>query len=143
MMILLQPLAILADKKCKRCGLYEEDTIKSDDVFDEWELCASDFIAPDGYYVHFKDKEFNATFLCPQCMLLEDGSDHISGSHGGVNAFWVIVIGVLISIVSILGAVASYKYWKKKKREQDHARFLKLFEDGDEIDDELGLGNPI
>ncbi|KAA8516492.1 hypothetical protein F0562_017002 [Nyssa sinensis] len=60
-----QPLTELQDKKCKRCGFYEEDSIKSDDVFDEWEFCASDFTAPDGKYTRIKDKEFNATFLCP------------------------------------------------------------------------------
>lgn len=61
----MQPLTELPDKKCQRCGLYEENTFKSDDVFDEWELCPSDFV--DGKYLHFKEKEFNATFLCPEC----------------------------------------------------------------------------
>jgi cbb3-type cytochrome oxidase subunit 3 len=42
--------------------------------------------------------------------------------------------------VFVLGVAAAYKYWQKKKREQDQARFLKLFEDGDDIEDELGLG---
>ncbi|XP_077245266.1 uncharacterized protein LOC143885137 [Tasmannia lanceolata] len=37
-----QPLTELPDSKCKRCGLYEKDSLKSDDVFDEWELCPSD-----------------------------------------------------------------------------------------------------
>ena len=31
------------------------------------------------------------------------------------------------------GLVAGYKYWQKRKREHDHARFLKIFEDGDDI----------
>jgi cbb3-type cytochrome oxidase subunit 3 len=55
----------------------------------------------------------------------------------------IILICVVISTVSILGVVAAYKYWQKKKREQDQARFLKLFEDGDDIEDELGLGTVI
>lgn len=41
-----QPLAGLPDKKCKRCGLYELDRLKSDDVFNEWRLC------PEGNFVH-------------------------------------------------------------------------------------------
>lgn len=61
----LQPLTEIIDNKCKRCGLYEMDRVKSDDVFDEWELCLDDFI--DGKSIHFKEKEFNATFICEQC----------------------------------------------------------------------------
>ncbi|RVW98788.1 hypothetical protein CK203_024030 [Vitis vinifera] len=68
-----QPLTEIAVKKCKRCGFYEKDSIKSDDVFDEWEFCLSDFIASDGKYIHFKNKEFNATFLCPECIPLQKG----------------------------------------------------------------------
>lgn len=63
----LQPLTELLDKKCKRCGFYESDTFKSDDIFDEWELCPSNFEAPIGKYIRFKE-EFNATFLCSECI---------------------------------------------------------------------------
>ncbi|XP_038697640.1 uncharacterized protein LOC119995260 isoform X2 [Tripterygium wilfordii] len=63
-----QPLTELPDKKCKRCGFYEKDTIKSDDVFEQWEFCPSDFKAPHGKYARFKEKEFNATFSCVQCV---------------------------------------------------------------------------
>lgn len=51
----------------------------------------------------------------------------------------VIMVSALVSIVSVLAVVAVYKYWQKRKREQDQARFLKLFEDGDDIEDELAL----
>ncbi|XP_034694460.1 uncharacterized protein LOC117920890 isoform X2 [Vitis riparia] len=137
-----QPLTEIAVKKCKRCGFYEQDSIKSDDVFDEWEFCLSDFIASDGKYVHFKNKEFNATFLCPECIPLQKASDHTTGSHNGgkgVHLVLVIMVSALVSIVSVLAVVAVYKYWQKRKREQDQARFLKLFEDGDDIEDELAL----
>lgn len=76
--MLFQPLTVLRDIKCKRCGLYEKDAIKADDIFDEWELCASDFTRSDGKYVHFKDKEFNATFLCPECVVLAKGESSLS-----------------------------------------------------------------
>lgn len=49
--------------------IYEKDAFRSDDEFDEWELCAEDFTS-DGKYTHFKDKEFNATFICPECVAL-------------------------------------------------------------------------
>jgi len=57
-------LTELPEKKCKRCGLYEEDTFKTD-VFDEWEMCSSDFKG--GKYSRIKEGQFNATFLCPNC----------------------------------------------------------------------------
>lgn len=52
----------------------------------------------------------------------------------------IILISVLVSTVFIFGLVIAHKYWQKKKREKDQARFLKLFEDGDDIEDELGIG---
>ncbi|XP_059667766.1 uncharacterized protein LOC132313120 [Cornus florida] len=136
-----QPLTKLKKEKCKRCGFYEKDSIKSDDILDEWEFCPSYFTDSDGKYNHFKDKEFNATFSCPNCESLGSDSDH-SSSAGGKGMHWalVIVISIAVSAVFILGLVAGYKYWQKRKREQDQARFLKLFEDDDDIEDELGIG---
>lgn len=55
----------------------------------------------------------------------------------------IILISVLASTVTIIGLIAAYKYWQKRKRLQDQARFLKLFEEGDDIEDELGLGTVI
>ena len=51
----------------------------------------------------------------------------------------IIIISVLISAVVFAGLVAGYKFWLRRKRLQDQARFLKLFEEGDDIEDELGL----
>ncbi|PIN03874.1 hypothetical protein CDL12_23592 [Handroanthus impetiginosus] len=139
-----QPLTELQDTKCKRCGLYEEDTFKSDDVFDEWELCASDFTESDGKYVHFKDRELNATFLCPDCVQLGSGANHSSKSNNGSNGMhWalIVIICASVSFVVVAGSVTAYKYWQKRKRQQEQARFLKLFEEGDDdIEDELGIG---
>ncbi|XP_008783630.2 uncharacterized protein LOC103702829 isoform X2 [Phoenix dactylifera] len=140
-----QPLTELTDNKCKRCGLYEMDRIKSDDVFDEWELCLDDFI--DGKSIHFKEKEFNATFICGQCRAgvvpVVDSGVTSSSKSGSVdkkmNVVLVIVISALVSAIAAAGTVGAHKYWQKRKREQDQARFLKLFEDGDDIEDELGL----
>lgn len=58
----------------------------------------------------------------------------------GKNVGAIILLTVLVSAVLIMGAVGAYKYWQKRKREQDQARFLKLFDEGDDIEDELGLG---
>lgn len=141
-----QPLTEFTARKCKRCGFYEKDSVLSDDEFDEWELCPSDFTAPDGKYVHFKEKELNASFICAEC--LSFSNDTISASDGnhkgkGMNVGVIVLLTVLVSTVLIAGAVGTYKYWQKRKREQDQARFLKLFEEGDDIEDELGLGTII
>ncbi|KAI3447642.1 hypothetical protein Pfo_004307 [Paulownia fortunei] len=138
-----QPLTELQDIKCKRCGFYEKDAIKSNDVFDEWEFCASDFTRSDGKYIHFKDKEFNATFLCPECVPLVNASDHSSKAKNDSNGMhWtiIVVITALVSAVFIAGLVTAYKYWQKRKRQHQQARFLKLFEEADDIEDELGIG---
>ncbi|XWS66970.1 hypothetical protein CRYUN_Cryun05aG0246000 [Craigia yunnanensis] len=141
-----QPLTELESKKCKRCGFYEKDTFKSDDVYDEWEFCASEFKAPDGKYILFKEKELNVTFRCPKCTSLPVASNIAPDKHddgNGMHVAVVILISVLISTVTLIALVVAYKYWQKKKRQQDQARFLKLFEEGDEAEDELGLGNVI
>lgn len=121
-----QPLAELADNKCKRCGFYEMDNVKSDDVFDEWEFCRDDFV--DGSYVHFKDKEFNATFTCSACKLPAIIKKKL-------NVALAVLIAVLTCAMVIAAIVGIHKYWKKRKRERDQARFLKLFEDNDEEDE--------
>ncbi|KHG03498.1 valine--trna ligase [Gossypium arboreum] len=139
-----QPLTELESKKCKRCGFYEEDTFKSDDVFDEWEFCASDFKA-NGKYILFKEKELNVTFTCEECASLPAGTfntDTNNDNKGNKLRVGIIVLIVLVALtVTIFGLMMAYKYWQKRKRQQDQARFLKLFEEGDDLEDELELGN--
>lgn len=76
------------------------------------------------------------------------GSTHTSASNTQSSAkkshvLLVIAICILASLLATIGAVAAYKYWQKRKREQDQARFLKLFEEGDDFEEELGLGHVI
>ncbi|CAL9246518.1 unnamed protein product [Arabidopsis halleri] len=141
-----QPLTELKGTKCKRCGIYEDDPLKYD-TFDEWELCPSDFTA-EGSYKREKEKEFNATFLCHGCSQVGAGSNKQSGTENeeeksGMHPAIVVLIVVLMLGVVAVGLLVGYKYWRKKKRQQEQARFLKLFEDGDEIEDELGLENTL
>lgn len=95
-----QPLTELPEKKCRRCGLYEHNTFKPDDVFDEWELCRSSFV--DGKYVRLKHNEFNATFVCPQCtafggecfLYVFFHSDHTSAFiHRSHTSSWLCYVG--------------------------------------------------
>lgn len=136
-----QPLTAFPGRKCKRCGFYEEDKLTSDDTFDEWELCPDQFSpAPEGRYKHHKNKEFNATFLCPECNDSDSGSDPSSANSNKRGNTKLGIVIFCISFVAILAvAVFLYKLWQKKKREEQAARFLKLFEDDDDLEIELGL----
>ncbi|KAG6537561.1 hypothetical protein ZIOFF_002655 [Zingiber officinale] len=139
--LLFQPLTVLSHNKCKRCGLYESDRLKSDDVFDEWELCPDDFLT--GISIHYKSKEFNATLECDECKTTHDPTQPPKASGVPYNkklVAGIVIITVFICIMSTLIVVSAYKYWQRRKRERDQARFLKLFEDGDDIENELGLG---
>jgi len=143
-----QPLVTLVGKKCKRCGVYEQDSVKSDDIFDEWELCPLDFSpSPEGLYSRFIQKEFNLTLLCSSCNVTSEEVVAVpepSGkeepvekeeSHRGLT-----VAIVLFSLLSLGGfAFVAYTHWRRKQRETQQARFIKLFEDDDFLDDELGL----
>lgn len=141
-----QPLTVLNEKKCKRCGLYEQDNFKNDDVFDEWELCPDDFVQ--GLYRHFKKNEFNATLRCTVDASSNDGSDQPSStkdtsSHKHVHIILVVIICTLVSVAVIAAFVVAYRYWQKWKREKDQARFLKIFDENDEAEDEIQLSNAV
>lgn len=144
-----QPLTNFTNKKCKRCGLYEKDFLQHD-TFDEWEFCPSDFGGDIGTYTRLKEKEFNATFLCPECLDLN--SDHKASpppprpsdsaeksGKKGLHVLVVIAICAAVAAVVIIGFVGGYKYYQKRKRQQEQARFLKLFEEHDDMEDEFGL----
>ncbi|CAM8979680.1 unnamed protein product [Rhodiola kirilowii] len=50
------------------------------------------------------------------------------------------VLFVCLAIVAAVAfSVMLYKFWQKKKRAEQHARLLKLFEDDDELEVELGI----
>ncbi|KAM1484055.1 hypothetical protein TB2_035292 [Malus domestica] len=58
-------------------------------------------------------------------------------SSGSVALKAVIV---LLGVAAIIGfCVFLFKIWQKKKREEQRARLLKLFEDDDELEVELGI----
>ncbi|TKY71408.1 hypothetical protein E2542_SST00138 [Spatholobus suberectus] len=52
----------------------------------------------------------------------------------------IIILIVLIALVLFsLFSFVLFKLWRKKKREEQYARLLKLFEEDDELELELGL----
>ncbi|PQQ16104.1 hypothetical protein Pyn_11103 [Prunus yedoensis var. nudiflora] len=67
----------------------------------------------------------------------KNGNKASSSSSGSVALKTVIV---LLGVAAVLGfCVFLFKIWQKKKREEQHARLLKLFEDDDELEVELGI----
>ncbi|KAJ7533312.1 hypothetical protein O6H91_13G042800 [Diphasiastrum complanatum] len=142
-----QPLTVLEGQRCKRCGLYEEDHVLRDDVFDEWEFCPASFTpAPEGRYVHVKENEFNASFLCSKChdsnsdsssTLPSEAHNHQS-AKGKVSGITVLLIFFGVLLISAVGTVA-YILWRKKLREEQHARFIRMFEDDEDFDAEFGF----
>ena len=51
----------------------------------------------------------------------------------------IIVIVLIVLVVFSLLSFLLFKLWRKKKREEQYARLLKLFEEDDELELELGL----
>lgn len=55
----------------------------------------------------------------------------------------IIAISVVVSMVFIIGFVVIYKYLMKQRRAQEQARFMKLFDDSDDIEEELEMSHII
>ncbi|CAK8575259.1 unnamed protein product [Lathyrus sativus] len=62
-------------------------------------------------------------------------SEHVSKGSKGLKIL-IVFLGVIAVIAS---GVFLFKLWQRKKREEQHARLLKLFEDDDELEVELGM----
>ncbi|KAL1533863.1 hypothetical protein AAHA92_33691 [Salvia divinorum] len=67
-----------------------------------------------------------------------DQKDSSKKSSGGST--WLEVVLICLGLVAV-GAfsVFLFKLWQRKKREEQHARLLRLFEQDDELEVELGL----
>ncbi|PON32855.1 Transmembrane protein, partial [Parasponia andersonii] len=67
-----------------------------------------------------------------------DPSNSKSGSKPRSAGIKVLII--CVGLVAVIGfSVLLFKLWQKKKRAEQHARLLKLFEDDDELEVELGI----
>ncbi|PRQ33998.1 hypothetical protein RchiOBHm_Chr5g0063911 [Rosa chinensis] len=65
----------------------------------------------------------------------DDRSDEAGGSSIALK-----VVIVLLGVVAMVGfGVFLFRIWQRKKREEQHDRLLKLFEDDDELEVELGI----
>ncbi|KAK9270767.1 hypothetical protein L1049_026350 [Liquidambar formosana] len=62
---------------------------------------------------------------------------HDDASSSSVGLKILIICLGLVAVVAF--SVFLFKVWEKKKREEQHARLLKLFEEDDELEVELGI----
>jgi heme/copper-type cytochrome/quinol oxidase subunit 2 len=62
-------------------------------------------------------------------------SEAQSKGHAGQTVLFILLGVGVVGLLSFF----LFKYWQKKKREEQHARLLKLFEEDDDIEVELGL----
>uniref|UniRef100_A0A1J3JPZ2 Transmembrane protein n=1 Tax=Noccaea caerulescens TaxID=107243 RepID=A0A1J3JPZ2_NOCCA len=60
---------------------------------------------------------------------------HTSSSKTGTKVILILLGFVTVAMFSFF----LYKLWQKKKRDEQYARLLKLFEEDDELEVELGL----
>ncbi|KAL7258024.1 hypothetical protein ACSBR1_004199 [Camellia fascicularis] len=69
----------------------------------------------------------------------KDGTkaDKQAASSSGTGSK-IIIICLVLASVGLL-SFSLFKLWQKKKREEQYARLLKLFEQDDELELELGL----
>lgn len=65
-----------------------------------------------------------------------DSGDNEKDDRGAGLAFLIIV---LVFVVLFALGVVAYTKWRQKQRRDQQARFVKMFEDDDELDAELGL----
>jgi len=65
-------------------------------------------------------------------------SDKHAASTNNTGIPKIAIIFVSMVAIGFL-AFFLFKFWQKKKREEQYARLLKLFEEDDELEVELGL----
>lgn len=65
----------------------------------------------------------------------QSAAHHTSRSNTGAKVGIILLGLVAVGLFSFF----LFKLWQKKKREEQYARLLKLFEEDDELEVELGL----
>uniref|UniRef100_A0A7N0TBV0 Transmembrane protein n=1 Tax=Kalanchoe fedtschenkoi TaxID=63787 RepID=A0A7N0TBV0_KALFE len=68
-----------------------------------------------------------------------DSKDDSSNSNNKSSVGVRLLLVCLALLAAVAFSVFLYKVWQKKKRADQHARLLKLFEDDDELEVELGI----
>lgn len=65
----------------------------------------------------------------------------VSTQSEAEKSYHGLVAVIVVFVCLCLGALAfvAYSQWRRKQREEQQARFVKLFDDDDFLDEELGL----
>lgn len=71
--------------------------------------------------------------------MLKDATKAETHATSSISTGSTVLIVFLVLVVFLLISLFLFKFWQKKKREEQYARLLKLFEEDDEIELELGL----
>eukprot|EP00270_Netrium_digitus_P006961 TRINITY_DN2007_c0_g1_i1.p1 TRINITY_DN2007_c0_g1~~TRINITY_DN2007_c0_g1_i1.p1 ORF type:complete len:290 (-),score=56.91 TRINITY_DN2007_c0_g1_i1:63-932(-) len=131
-----QPLAVLDEVKCKRCGLYEADDLTSDDILEEWELCPLDFSRRTGLLNVYKHGEFNLTLVCTGCPFRPQHTFSSNTSSQGTNLL-VLLLSVVsfglgcalfIGVITYLKQKQSWPFRDGRASEQDGVAFMQVFD---------------
>lgn len=103
----------------------------------------------EGGIAGIKFKQQLIFFLSISLQLIQGLGDNPPNSKGGAKAEasskssdnngHAVLLICLGAIVVIGTAFLLFKLWQKRKREEQHARLLRLFEEDDELEVELGL----
>ncbi|CAI0439534.1 unnamed protein product [Linum tenue] len=78
-------------------------------------------------------------FLAGLCDDPSSTKDNAKKADSGVDTRRKILFIFLGMVATGLLSFGLFKFWQKKKREEQYARLLKLFEEDDELEVELGL----
>ncbi|KAK9698101.1 hypothetical protein RND81_08G082400 [Saponaria officinalis] len=81
---------------------------------------------------------FNTTTCLSNDMPSTKNDKDSSKTHSGGTGTTVAIICLAVAAV-VLFSFFLFKLWQKKKREEQYARLLKLFEEHDELEVELGF----
>ncbi|CAA2990045.1 transmembrane [Olea europaea subsp. europaea] len=69
----------------------------------------------------------------------KNGTETVSKKSSSRSVGLEILLVCLGLLAAIAFSVFLFKLWQRKKREEQHARLLKLFEEDDELEVELGI----
>lgn len=85
----------------------------------------------------------NLPLRCFVCFLSVFSDDISSSKDGAKTDSGVIYLKVVIILCVVVAVVAVsfflFRFWQKKKRDERYARLIKLFEQDEELELELGL----
>jgi cytochrome bd-type quinol oxidase subunit 2 len=91
------------------------------------------------FYFIFYFGFFQGFLMTHRILKDEDGTKTDTDATSGSNTRSIVLIVILVLVVLGLVSFFLFKLWRKKKREEQYARLLKLFEQDDELELELGL----